>query len=296
MLIILITFGSSIYAQDIKNTLGTNGNFEVITSSNTETLTVTNASQVIISDIATPTAKTDVLLDLNSINKTLQLPLLTPAVWSTINKGPGRIFWNVQGGAGTLYAFTGTGPLDFISILDTRSLISSLADVRANISGDGSSYYIGTDAGLAADEDDNNNVAFGVEALKNLNSINSASNEAEENVAIGHQASLYTNSGTGNTAIGAQAGVAEFSGTLNYTTAIGYNATPDEDNQIRLGRDVDHVVVPGVLKVQDMLNLKPRASAPANPQLGDMYYDSGINRIRVWAGAPTAVWEIIAWQ
>ncbi|WP_034062061.1 hypothetical protein [Lacinutrix jangbogonensis] len=294
--ITLTIFASTVYAQDIKNTLGTNGNFEVITSSNTETLTVTDDSQVIISDIDNPTPQATVILDLNSTKSTLQLPRINPSIWigSDVH-GPGRIFWNT-GDAGGLAVFTGTGILDFTSILDTRSPMNSLSNVQGN-GINNNSYYIGADAGLTADPNDNNNVAFGVNALKNLNSAFSASTESEENVAIGFEAGLYIITGMGNTAIGAQAGVPQFGGgsSLNYTTAIGYNATPDADNQIRLGRDVDHVVIPGVLKVQDVLNLKPRATAPLNPEIGDMYYNSGTKRLMIFGGGTTAVWKTIQW-
>ena len=272
--LILPLFG---LAQNITNTLGTGGKFEVETSAGTpiEVLTVTDGSQVIVSDIDNPTAQTDVLLDLNSINKTLQLPKIDPSVWITNTHGAGRLFWNT-GGSGNLEVFIGTGATDFTAILDSRSKIGNLFDTKGNGT---NSYYIGTGAGGAALTSNVNNTALGAGALSILTS--GTSTEAEENVAIGTNSGQYVTTGKGNTAIGAESGVPTGSGALNYTTAIGYDARPDADNQIRLGTTNEHVVMPGNVNIGDVLNLTPKGTDPTVGAVGDIYYSSFFSTIMI---------------
>ena len=297
LLLALVTLPTFLFAQDITNTLGTGGKLEVKTSAGTpvEVLTVTDGSQVIISDVASPTAKTDVILDLNSTTKTLQLPMIDPSIWILETHGAGRIFWNT-GGDGNLEVFYGPGITDFATVLNSRDGIRFLSDVQGN--DNSTSIYIGLDAatggngGNGPKNGDQENVAFGHDALFNLGSANGAGTFAEENTAIGADAGYEVTTGRGNTALGYQAGVLTGGfGALNYTTAIGYGAKADTDNQIMLGRVSDQVVIPGKANIRDVLNLEPMA-APSSGEVGDIYFDSGTSKVMVCitAGTP-GVWE-----
>jgi hypothetical protein len=43
-----------------------------------------------------------------------------------------------------------------------------------------------------------------------------------------------------------------------------------------------------VLHVKDVMRLEPRTSSPSTPSKGDIYFDSTLNKLRVWDGA---VWQ-----
>lgn len=293
LLLALVTLPTFLFAQDITNTLGTGGKLEVKTSAVTpvEVLTVTDGSQVIISDVASPTPKTDVILDLNSTKRTLQLPMIDPSTWILETHGAGRIFWNT-GGDGNLEVFYGTGLLDFATVLDSRSGIRSLNYVQGN--DNGSSIYIGLGAatgfnsGAGPNNGDQENVAFGHDALYNIGTSNGTGFLAEENTAIGGSAGYNVTTGRGNTALGFTAGVTVDAGggELDYTTAIGYGAITTADNQIMLGRTVDHVVIPGKANIRDVLNLKPIAT-PGSGVEGDIYYNSGTQKLMLCTASGT---------
>jgi hypothetical protein len=107
------------------------------------------------------------------------------------------------------------------------------------------------------------NTAIGSSALEGEPNV--IQSVGDQNVAVGAQA-LYTNSGDLNTAIGTSSGIYAGSGsyntflgadtdvdsdsTLNYSTAIGYNAKIDDSNQIMMGGsnldgDYPNVMIPG---------------------------------------------------
>lgn len=299
LLLALVTLPTFLVAQNITNTLGTGGKLEVKTSAGTpvEVLTVTDGSQVIISDVASPTPKTDVILDLNSTKRTLQLPMIDPNTWILETHGPGRIFWNT-GGDGNLEVLFGTGLTDFASIIDSRDGPASLNFVQGNPTG--TSIYIGLDAatgynsGAGANNGDQENVAFGHNALYKIGTADGSTSNAEQNTAIGSYAGAEITTGRGNTALGFGAGPAIGGETLNYSTAIGYGARTDADNQLVLGRAADfaqthpatQVVIPGKAEIRDVLNLKPR-TAPTIGVEGDIYYNSGTQKLMLCTASGT---------
>ena len=261
LLLALVTLPTFLVAQNITNTLGTGGKLEVKTSAGTpvEVLTVTDGSQVIISDVASPTAKTGVILDLNSTDKTLQFPMLSFNTYVGVTAhGAGRMFWDSDNNRFGM--FYGTGILDFARIIDSRDGPASLKYVQGNPTG--TSIYMGLDAGngynsgAGPNDGDQENVAFGHNALYNLGTADGTGFLAEENTAIGGYAGAVITTGRGNTALGFEAGPANGSGTLNYSTAIGYGARTTEDDQLVLGRAANigtnpatQVVIPGKAKI-----------------------------------------------
>ena len=293
LLLALVTLPTFLFAQDITNTLGTGGKLEVKTSAGTpvEVLTVTDGSQVIISDVASPTPKTSVILDLNSTDKTLQFPMLSFQTYVGITAhGAGRMFWDSDNNRFGM--FYGTGILDFARIIDSRDGPASLKYVQGN--DNGSSIYIGLGAatgfnsGAGPNNGDQENVAFGHDALYNIGTSNGTGFLAEENTAIGGSAGYNVTTGRGNTALGFTAGVTVDAGggELDYTTAIGYGAITTADNQIMLGRTVDHVVIPGKANIRDVLNLKPIAT-PGSGVEGDIYYNSGTQKLMLCTASGT---------
>ena len=293
LLLALVTLPTFLFAQDITNTLGTGGKLEVKTSAGTpvEVLTVTDGSQVIISDVASPTPKTDVILDLNSTDKTLQFPMLSFNTYVGVTAhGAGRMFWDSDNNRFGM--FYGTGLLDYARIIDSRDGPASLNYVQGN--DNGSSIYIGLGAatgfnsGAGPNNGDQENVAFGHDALYNIGTSNGTGFLAEENTAIGGSAGYNVTTGRGNTALGFTAGVTVDAGggELDYTTAIGYGAITTADNQIMLGRTVDHVVIPGKANIRDVLNLKPIAT-PGSGVEGDIYYNSGTQKLMLCTASGT---------
>jgi hypothetical protein len=121
-----------------------------------------------------------------------------------------------------------------------------------------------------------------------------------ENVFVGATAGRNNASGNSNTYLGAT------SGTLNTgsnNVFIGFGAgngetttsntliiqnDPNDDPLIYGKFDTDEVEVRGGLKISDVINLTPRATAPTSPSAGDIYYHSGSNKVRLWNGS---VWE-----
>lgn len=303
-LVIMAGLAFTTQAQNITNTLGSGGKLEVKTSGGVEALTVTDGSQVIISDVASPTPKTSVILDLNSTNKTLQFPMLSFGTYVGVTAhGAGRMFWDSDNNRFGM--FSGTDILDFHYMIDSRDGPASLNFVQGN--DNGSSIYIGLGAATAfgsgngPSNADQENVAFGHDALYNLGTVTGAGNLAEENTAIGAYAGYEVTTGRGNTALGFTAGPALGLGALNYSTAIGYGARTDASDQIMLGRSADptllwpatQVVIPGKANIRDVLNLKPM-TAPTSGEVGDIYFDSADSKVKVCitAGTP-GVWEAL---
>ncbi|MQP23795.1 hypothetical protein GFJ94_01810 [Flavobacterium sp. LMO8] len=292
-LIIMAGLAFTTQAQNITNTLGATGKLEVKTSGGVEALTVTDGSQVIISNVASPTPKTGVILDLNSTDKTLQFPMLSFNTYVGVTAhGAGRMFWDSDNNRFGM--FYGTDILDFARIIDSRDGPASLKYVQGNPAG--TSIYIGLDAGngynsgAGPNNGDQENVAFGHDALYSIGTADGTGSLAEQNTAIGGSAGYNVTTGQGNTALGFTAGVTGDAGggELDYTTAIGYGAITTADNQIMLGRTVDHVVIPGKANIRDVLNLKPMSAAPSSPVNGDLYVNSTDNHIYCYLGG---VWK-----
>jgi hypothetical protein len=126
------------------------------------------------------------------------------------------------------------------------------------------------------------------------------SSEGDENVFVGSTAGSNNAAGNSNTYLGATSGVLN---TGNNNVFIGYGAgngetttsntliiqnDPNDDPLIYGKFDTDEVEVRGGLKISDIINLTPRATAPTTPSAGDIYYDSVTNKVRLWNGS---VWE-----
>jgi hypothetical protein len=84
--------------------------------------------------------------------------------------------------------------------------------------------------------------------------------------------------------------VTDGNGQLSWATNLG----PSNDHWTTSGDDICSGVSGNVgigtatparkLHVNDVLRLEPRASAPANPSAGDMYFDSTVNKLMVYDG------------
>ena len=123
------------------------------------------------------------------------------------------------------------------------------------------------------------------------------SSEGGENVFIGSTAGRDNAAGNSNTYLGATSGALN---TGNNNVFIGFGAgngetttsntliiqnDPNDDPLIYGKFDTDEVEVRGALKISDIINLTPRATAPTTPSAGDIYYDSGTNKVRLWNGS-----------
>ncbi|AUC79327.1 hypothetical protein CW736_08000 [Nonlabens sp. MB-3u-79] len=126
------------------------------------------------------------------------------------------------------------------------------------------------------------------------------SSVGDENVFVGATAGRNNAAGNSNTYLGATSGVLN---TGNNNVFIGFGAgngettasntliiqnDPNDDPLIYGKFDTDEVEVRGGLKISDIINLTPRATTPTSPSAGDIYYDSGTNKVRLWNGS---VWE-----
>jgi hypothetical protein len=120
-----------------------------------------------------------------------------------------------------------------------------------------------------------------------------------ENVFVGATAGRNNAAGNSNTYLGATSGTLN---TGNNNVFIGFGAgngetttsntliiqnDPNDDPLIYGKFDTDEVEVRGDLKISDIINLTPRTQ-PTAPAVGDIYYDSGTNKVRLWSGS---VWE-----
>ena len=126
------------------------------------------------------------------------------------------------------------------------------------------------------------------------------SSVGDENVFVGSTAGRNNAAGNSNTYLGATSGALN---TGNNNVFIGFGAgngettasntliiqnDPNDDPLIYGKFDTDEVEVRGGLKISDIINLTPRATTPTSPSAGDIYYDSGTNKVRLWNGS---VWE-----
>jgi len=110
--------------------------------------------------------------------------------------------------------------------------IDDMTDGKSDNDGsnNGSSLFIGTNAGATDDSSDNKNVGIGYQSLN-------ANTTGNNNTAIGYQSGLTTSTGNGNTAIGRGAHSANTTG--NNNTAIGFNAlaASSAGSNIAIGKD-----------------------------------------------------------
>ncbi len=114
--------------------------------------------------------------------------------------------------------------------------INDLLDGKSDIDGsqDGSSVFLGVNAGANDDSSDNKNVAVGFEALQDING--STNNEGDNNVAIGYRSLTENTIGRRNTAVGHTAMTLNTTGKNN--TALGgqaLNSNTEGDSNVALG-------------------------------------------------------------
>ncbi|MCX6335315.1 MAG: hypothetical protein NT092_13625, partial [Bacteroidia bacterium] len=103
---------------------------------------------------------------------------------------------------------------------------------------------------------------------------------SNKNIYIGYQAGTDNNA-DGNIMIGFQSGKTEINSNRLYIE----NSESDKYNALIYGEfDTDILMMNAAVKIRDLLNLKPRAIAPSNPEEGDVYYDSNQHKLMVWNG------------
>jgi len=206
--LLLVTFIANTFAQIGINTTDPNATLDIVAS-----------NQV------TP-ANTDGIL----IPRVDNFPLIDP----TINQDGMMVYITGDGTPSKGFYFWNNNILDWVSIVGSEK-INDLLDGKSDDDGtdNGSSVFLGTDAGLNDDATDNKNVGVGFEALKNNTSGNN-------NVAIGSYALIDNTTGENNTATGTDALRANTTGSHNsafggsalftsttgdYNVALGYNAS-----------------------------------------------------------------------
>ena len=140
-----------------------------------------------------------------------------------------------------------------------------------------------------------NNTAIGYNAL-NQNTRGS------NNTSIGYYSGFTGSTGSYNTMVGYNAGMviaglSGYTGNYNYSTALGYNATITDNNQIVLGTTGESTYIPGTLDITGTGNgnrLRYQLLDLMYP-LGSVYmnYDSSANpqSILKW---PTSRWSAIS--
>ncbi len=98
--------------------------------------------------------------------------------------------------------------------------INDLSDGKSDVDGsnDGSSVFLGIDAGAADDASNNRNIGIGFKAL---NAVNGSANDGtgERNIAVGYQALTVNTTGADNVAMGNEA--MRYNKTGNHNVAIG---------------------------------------------------------------------------
>ena len=148
--------------------------------------------------------------------------------------------------------------------------------------------FIGSNAGIY-NGSGSNNVFLGSSTGSNiisgsynvlLGSKVGLAQSGNKNVYIGYQTGTFTNN-DGNIMIGYQAGHSEINSNRLYIE----NSGSDKNNALIYGEfDTDLLMMNAAVKIRDLINIKPRPSAPANPEEGDVYYDSNYHKLMVWNG------------
>ncbi len=143
--------------------------------------------------------------------------------FGTIDWSAGPYFLKVEIDTGSGYQDFGTGEFKYVpfakyalqagGVAPGAIKLNDLADARSDDDGsdDGSSIFIGIDAGLNDNQTDNSNVGIGYYSLRNNTS-------GFNNVAVGYKAMLLNTTGQLNTAVGHQA---LYSNTFSSNTALG---------------------------------------------------------------------------
>jgi hypothetical protein len=83
-----------------------------------------------------------------------------------------------------------------------------------------------------------NNTAIGASALYN-------NTQGNDNTAIGYNAGTNITDGSNNTFLGTQSNIDSSLNTYNYSTALGYQATIDDSNQMVFGTSTEKIKIPG---------------------------------------------------
>ena len=207
--------------------------------------------QVLISNDSVTNVSSSALLELRSDSKTL---LLTNLAKSNFLLGPwekGQITYSEESGStngvtNNLYYYSENANSLFgwsQVLTQSNNWLSRARDVRTN-SGDlnvVTSYYLGAFSG-------NNILSAAYNTSLGASSMRSLEGVATYNTAVGYRAEEFLIAGMYNSALGAFAGVPSAlelpDDTLNYTTAIGYNAKPAKDHQIMMGTGLETVQFP----------------------------------------------------
>ncbi|MAX70723.1 MAG: hypothetical protein CMC76_06415 [Flavobacteriaceae bacterium] len=174
-------------------------------------------------------------------------------VYATGNGSVAKGFYYWDNNTASWVSFTGA----------TIEKIDDLLDGKSDNDGtdDGSSIFLGINAGANDDGSDNQNVGVGYDALNSNTSIgyrslldNSSGDQnvavgyhalqnnttGNNNVAIGYNSLNLVTTGYSNTALGTSAGAA--GATFYNTTALGNGAAPNSPNQVRLGNSSVSVI------------------------------------------------------
>jgi len=107
----------------------------------------------------------------------------------------------------------------------------------------------------------------------------------DRNVYVGRTAGLNNLDGSGNIFIGFGAGTDEAGSDRLYIE----NSAADQSNALVYGEfDNDYLRLNALTSVRDALILEPKATAPASPTKGMMYFDSNDNKLKVFDGT---VWQ-----
>lgn len=205
------------------------------------------------------------------------------------------------------YNVVGVGALSLLNITSGNRIVAIGRSAMQNMLSTTNSTAVGHGAlGNTPSGDDNTGLGF--KAGENYRGNN--------NVAVGSRGENQ-NLGARNTVVGSEAGMVNFSGTYDGKVLLGYQAGKDIENsnmlvisnsdtttpliggdfansRVGINTDVSNLnsithtlTVGGSVKVETLMNLKP-STAPVTPQEGDVYYDSGLKKVRVWTGA---TWE-----
>ncbi len=116
----------------------------------------------------------------------------------------------------------------------------------------------------------------------------------------------YWGNGDGNTVVGASAAFNTSVKNYNNSTLVGYNVANSYSNAAWLSEDLTNRVIIGNsnatnqpfdantttkrVKLNEFINLTPRATTPSSPERGDIFFDSTVNKIKFYNGT---AWEII---
>ena len=157
------------------------------------------------------------MLDVKSTTKGLLIPRMTSAQKSAISSpASGLLIYQTDATPG-FYYFSGTAWIMLVDFSSTVKKIDDLSDGKSDNDGsdNGSSVFLGINAGQSDDGTNNQNVGIGFEALKSVT-------YGHSNTATGYQALYNNTTGSYNTANGKDALFSNTTGNSN--TANGKDA------------------------------------------------------------------------